>query len=152
MRLVVLISVLQCIDCNLLTIPTIPTPTMQIKPAGDSSNVPLKVLLMVEPTPFNYVSGYANRFKETLRHLHKYGDSVHVITPDDAADPPKSFLSYPITTLRGFRLPFYKDISLSLDLWGRGAEIIKRVKPDLIHVTSPGFLAFRAMFYAWRYE
>jgi hypothetical protein len=27
---------------------------------------PLKVALLVEPTPFNYISGYANRFKVSI--------------------------------------------------------------------------------------
>jgi hypothetical protein len=38
-------------------------------------NKPLKILLLVEPTPFNYVSGYANRFKEMLTHLKDMGSS-----------------------------------------------------------------------------
>ena len=38
---------------------------------------PLKIALLVEPTPFNYVSGYSNRFKEMLKFLHKAGDQVY---------------------------------------------------------------------------
>ena len=38
---------------------------------------PMKIVLLVEPTPFNYVSGYANRFKEMLKYLKEAGDEVH---------------------------------------------------------------------------
>jgi hypothetical protein len=41
-----------------------------------TTNPPYKVLLLVEPTPFNYISGYANRFKEMLFWLKAAGDSV----------------------------------------------------------------------------
>jgi hypothetical protein len=37
----------------------------------------MKIVLLVEPTPFNYVSGYANRFKEMLKYLKEAGDEVH---------------------------------------------------------------------------
>jgi hypothetical protein len=40
----------------------------------DESRRKLRLLLVVEPTPFNYVSGYANRFKEMLYYLKKAGD------------------------------------------------------------------------------
>lgn len=52
---------------------------------------PLKVLLLVEPTPFTYISGYANRFKEMLTYLKEAGDDVHILTPDETIDPPSSF-------------------------------------------------------------
>lgn len=65
------------------------------------SEAPLKVLLLVEPTPFNYVSGYANRFKEMLKYLHLAGDEVKVVTADRDPHPPTSYLSYPIKNQRG---------------------------------------------------
>ena len=46
---------------------------------------PLKVGLMVEPTPFTHVSGYSNRYKEMLTYLRQAGDNVDIIT-DLAAD------------------------------------------------------------------
>lgn len=35
---------------------------------------PRKIALFIEPTPFTYVCGYSNRFKELLRFLSKAGD------------------------------------------------------------------------------
>ena len=49
-----------------------------------------KVALLVEPTPFTHVSGYANRFKEQLKYLKEFGDEVAVATPDDKPPLPDS--------------------------------------------------------------
>ena len=38
---------------------------MDAPPLGEAE--PMRVGLMVEPTPFTHVSGYANRFNEMLR-------------------------------------------------------------------------------------
>lgn len=50
---------------------------------------PRKIALMVEPTPFTHVSGYANRFNEMLRYMSKAGDNVRVLTVDGKTDPDK---------------------------------------------------------------
>jgi sulfoquinovosyltransferase len=104
-------------------------------------NPPRKICLMVEPTPFTHVSGYANRFKEMLKYLSKAGDEVEVLTVDTKTpknELPKDFLGYPIHHTQGFTFPLYNQISLTFDLPEmKGSEIVDRLKPDLIHVTSP---------------
>jgi sulfoquinovosyltransferase len=115
--------------------------------AGSASSPPLRqkpprnILLMVEPTPFTHVSGYANRFKEMLKFLKKAGDNVDILTVDaktPAKDLPKEFVGYPIEHTLGFTFPLYNQISLTCDLpEAKGAQIIEARKPDLIHVTSP---------------
>ena len=47
---------------------------------------PLKLGLLVEPTPFGYVSGYKNRFEEMLKYLKKGGDHVQIVTADRDPD------------------------------------------------------------------
>lgn len=107
---------------------------------------------MVEPTPFTHVSGYANRFKEMLKFMKKAGDDVHILTVDSktpAGQLPRDYLGYTIEHTQGFTFPLYNHISLTIDLPEmKGGHILERMKPDLIHVTSPGFLLFAAMFYA----
>jgi sulfoquinovosyltransferase len=117
-----------------------------------SRHPPRKVCFMIEPTPFTHVSGYANRFQEMLKYLHKAKDNVDILTVDSqtpASKLPKNFLSYPIRHTQGFTFPLYNHISLSVDLPEmKGAKIIEKFQPDLIHVTSPGFMLFAALFYA----
>lgn len=107
---------------------------------------PRNVMLMVEPTPFTHVSGYANRFKEMLHFLHKAGDNVDILTVD-AKTPqkelPTDFATFPIFHTLGFTFPLYNQISLTCDLpEAKGAQIIEARKPDLIHVTSPWVFYF----------
>ena len=114
------------------------------------THAPMKILLIVEPTPFNYVSGYANRFKEMLKYLKEAGDDVCIITPDDSESPPTEYLGFPIVSLKGFRLPFYNSITLSCDFSRSTKKIINDFKPDIIHVTSPGFLVLPAIYESYK--
>lgn len=120
------------------------------KSAGplQSKDSELKVLLLVEPTPFNYVSGYANRFKETLNNLKMCNDSVEIITPDPDPNHPHDYLQYPITTLRGFKCPKYNHLTLSVDTRLKTGSVVKRFKPDVLHVSTPSVLVFPAIFWA----
>ena len=105
---------------------------------------PLRIALLVEPTPFTHVSGYANRFKEQLKYLKEFGDEVAVATPDDKPEAPDEFMGYPITTLEGFRFPLYAHLCLTGDFKGEARRMVERFKPDVIHASSPGFFALAA--------
>lgn len=115
-------------------------------------NPPRKVCLMVEPTPFTHVSGYSNRFKEMLKFMREAGDEVDILTVDAHTEPkdlPSTSFGYKIRHTKGFTFPLYNHISLSLDLPEmKGAQMLKNSKPDLIHVTSPGFMVFAAVVYS----
>lgn len=115
-------------------------------------NPPKKVFLMVEPTPFTHVSGYANRFKEMLKFLSKAGDEVEILTVDSKTpkkDLPKESFGFKIEHTLGFTFPLYNQISLTLDLPEmKGSSMLDKFKPDLIHVTSPGFMVLAAIFYS----
>jgi len=115
-------------------------------------NPPRNVALLVEPTPFTHVSGYANRFKEMLRYLSKAGDHVDILTVDSKTpkeELPDKIFDYEIQHTQGFVFPLYDHISLTFDLPEmKGAKMMERRRPDLIHVTSPGFLLFAGLFYA----
>ena len=113
-------------------------------------NPPRKICLMVEPTPFTHVSGYANRFKEMLKFMAKAGDKVDILTVDSktpAKDLPKEAFGFPIQHTQGFTFPLYNHISLTLDLPEmKGAQIVENMKPDLIHVTSPYVLILEVIY------
>ena len=109
---------------------------------------PLKVGLMVEPTPFTHVSGYSNRYKEMLKYLNRAGDSVEIITADDTDNPPSEFEGFQIEYTSGFRFSLYPIISMSVDHELRGLKMIRRFKPDIVHVTTPGFMVLALGIYA----
>jgi len=107
-----------------------------------------KVALFVEPTPFTHVSGYSNRFKEMLKFLQQGGDDAEVLTPDDSPDRPNNFLGMPITYVPGFRLIFYKQVQLTLDVGLRAYNRLRKTRPNLIHAVTPGFFVIPAILYA----
>ena len=99
----------------------------------------IKVGLMVEPTPFTHVSGYANRFNEMLKNLRKAGDDVEVITPDneDNGAAPREVHGHRVNNLKGFKFPMYPLITLTFDLKARAISIMNRFRPDILHVSTP---------------
>lgn len=113
-----------------------------------SQSPPRKVSLLVEPTPFTHVSGYSNRFKEMLRYLQQAGDDAEVITPDNSANRPDDFLGFPIIYVPGFRLIFYRQVQLTLDIGFKAYRRLKQYKPDVMHVAAPGFFLIPAILYA----
>lgn len=116
---------------------------------------PLKILLLVEPTPFNYISGYSNRFKEMLKYLKKANDDVVIISPDRTTynkppeiTPPKEFLGYKIISPRGWEFPFYKQVTLTYDFKFNIPKVLKSFKPDLIHATTPSSVVIPAVIWS----
>lgn len=101
---------------------------------------------MVEPTPFTHVSGYANRFNEMLKYLNKGGDDVEIVTPDSSKDAPSKVFGFNVTNIEGFKLPFYKLVTITFDRKFRALRRMQEYKPDILHVTTPGFFVFQAMF------
>lgn len=56
-----------------------PTPTTP-RDATHPPPSPRRIAIFVEPSPFTYVCGYANRFTNTIRCLMEQGCEVLVIT------------------------------------------------------------------------
>jgi sulfoquinovosyltransferase len=108
---------------------------------------PRRIALMVEPTPFTHVSGYSNRFKNLLLQLREAGDEVLVIVPDNHPEAPTEFAGAKIVNVPGFQFPLYRRITLTLGLRGvYGA--LKEFDPDVIHLTTPGFLVLTTLLFA----
>ena len=76
-----------------------------------------------------------------LRYMSKAGDELEILTVDAQTpekDLPSERFGYPISYTRGFTFPLYNHISLTLDLPElRGAKILEKMKPDIIHVATP---------------
>uniref|UniRef100_A0A7S2CA78 Glycosyltransferase subfamily 4-like N-terminal domain-containing protein n=1 Tax=Florenciella parvula TaxID=236787 RepID=A0A7S2CA78_9STRA len=125
---------------------------MSAGPPALNSQPPQRVGLMVEPTPFTHVSGYANRFNEMLRYMRKAGDEVEVVTPDESEVAPKKKFGFRINTIEGFQFPLYKQICLSFDWKMRAYSAMKRFKPELIHVSTPSMLVFNCLMYTNRHK
>jgi len=110
-----------------------------------------KVLVLVEPSPFSYVSGYANRFQALFQHLHAKRNHFEVVTVDVHTGKhalPKSHLGNHVYHTMAVGVPFYQQLGLSVDLRLVIMRVIRRMRPDILHVSSPGFLIFAGIFYS----
>lgn len=115
-------------------------------PAKDDE-FPLRVCLFVEPSPFTYVSGYANRFQALLQYIAEYHqDDVQVVTTEvvNTSKLPRKWLRFPIHYTAGFRLPHYPLMSLSCDYTFRSVRMVAVHRPHIIHASSPGLLVLSA--------
>lgn len=134
------------------------------EPANISYNsdaIPKKhrVCIMVEPSPFTYVCGYMNRYRNTIRFLVELGCEVLVITPGrgvtlPGADPsafvdqPEEFHGAKVVQSYSFSCPWYGPLPLSFGLSPRIYKEVKAFKPDVIHCSSPGVLWLAALIYS----
>lgn len=118
-------------------------------PSAENVTKPLSILLLVEPSPITYVSGYANRYQALMHHLTEVtGDHVELITVEKVKDPVHQWRSVPVHHTHGLRLPHYPMLSLSLDWSFCIPRVIRRIKPDILHVSSPGFFIFPGLLYS----
>jgi Glycosyl transferase 4-like domain len=109
----------------------------------------LRVCVLVEPSPFSYCSGYSNRFQQLLRHLESRQDDVQVVTAEIVhQSPPREWLGFPVHYTAGVPLPYYSIMSLSTDIYLKIARVLARMRPDLIHVSSPGSMVAVAVFWS----
>jgi sulfoquinovosyltransferase len=115
----------------------------------------LKVCVLVEPSPFTYISGYAGRFQNLICYLRDRGDEVQVVTAPDPDDlsrgvAPNYWRGIPVHYTQGVRLsPWYPTLILSLDIALKIPRVLWKMRPgpDLIHVSSPGFMVLPAVLY-----
>ncbi|KAG0484155.1 hypothetical protein HPP92_012239 [Vanilla planifolia] len=104
---------------------------------------PRRIALFVEPSPFAYVSGYKNRFQNFIKHLREMGDEVIVVTTHEGI--PKEFHGAKCIGSLSFPCPWYTKVPLSLALSPRIILEVARFKPNIIHASSPGVMAFGAI-------
>ena len=132
------------------TVVTTSEPSTSNSPSSTAKHS--RVAVFVEPSPFSHVSGMKNRFECLIKGLREAGDEVVVVTPD-AGEPqpcPEEYHGARVINVLGFKLPFYSSptLLLSLGLSIRVLYHLIRLRPQIIHVSSPGLLVFAATLYA----
>ena len=88
--------------------------------------------------------GYQNIFQALLQYLHDDQSTSHVevvTTEVVVEEKPHSWLGFPVHYTQGFRFPNYRIMSMSLDWTLKAGRVMWSMSPDLIHVSSPGFLS-----------
>lgn len=117
--------------------------TFQPLVVSKEKKAPLRLALFVEPCPFTYVSGYANRFQELLRHLERKmadqpGSALEIVTAENIVkDRPSEAFGFPIRYSKGFLLPYYPLMTVAFDYTLQTFRSVRSMKPNLIHASSP---------------
>ena len=107
----------------------------------------MKICIAVEPSPFTYVCGYANRFQALTDYLPK-DDHVEVVTTEVVVkNRPNTWKSIPLHYTFGVRCPFYPLMSISFDWTFKLFRTLFRMRPDILHSSSPGFFVLSAVFW-----
>lgn len=120
---------------------------------------PKRVLLMVEPSPFTYVCGYMNRYRNTIKFLTEAGVEVMVVCPgrgvtapgvdfSAACDQPARVSGARVVSAFSFGLPWYPSLPLSFGLSPRVYKEVKAFRPDVIQCSSPGIMWLAALVYS----
>ena len=92
-------------------------------------------LLLVTDAWLPQVNGVVTTFQNTILEMQKLGWDVHVISPQN---------------FRSVSLPFYKEISASVDIW-KFPELFERVNPTHVHIATEGPLGITARRYCLRH-
>jgi len=120
---------------------------MKSKQQGSFVGPKMRVALMVEPCPWSYTCGYTNIFQALLAHLNERKDECEVVTAEIFTEKTPSYLGFPVHYTVGYRFP-WSFMTMSLDLTGLGGWVLHRMRPDIIHASSPGLLSVFAILWS----
>lgn len=101
--------------------------------------VPLRVLVVSESF-LPQVNGVTNSVRRVLEHLAAEGHQAELVAPTG----PPSYAGFPVTTVRGANLPFYRDFRIGLETRRRLRALLLRFRPDVVHLASPAMLGYQA--------
>lgn len=99
----------------------------------------LRVLVVAESF-LPQVNGVTNSVRRVLEHLARQGHDARLIAPTG----PESYAGFPVITVRGARLPFYKEFRIGLESRRRLRLEMERFRPDVVHIASPATLGHQA--------
>ena len=88
------------------------------------------------------LNGVSLTVERTVRHLRERGHEVELIRPRQPGDAPGQRAGERLTA--GCRLPMYPDLRFGLARPGPLARHFAARRPDLVHVATPGPLAWAA--------
>lgn len=106
------------------------------RPGHDSPRV-----LIVTESFLPQINGVTNSVLRVLEHLQMRGCRADVIAPTG----PDHYAGASIHRIGGVDLPGYNGFTLGLATRRRLQELMQRLKPDVVHVSSPFLLGYAAV-------
>src|SRR5207244_939960 len=98
----------------------------------------LRLVLVTETFPPE-VNGVARTLGRWVEAFRGRGHGVGVIRPRQPGESPA------VDRVHGFALPFYKQVRVSVAGPLRLRRLLRRLKPDLVHIATEGPLGWSAL-------
>jgi glycosyltransferase involved in cell wall biosynthesis len=89
------------------------------------------------------IDGIVTRLRHTVEHLHRFGDRVLVICPDEGLTEYKGAKIYGVP---GIPLPLYPELKLAIPRPSI-RNVLEKFQPDLVHVVNPAVLGIGGLYY-----
>lgn len=99
----------------------------------------LRVLVVAESF-LPQVNGVTSSVRRVLEHLAAEGHDAELVAPTG----PATYAGFTVTRARGASLPFYKDFRIGLETRRRLRSVMRRFRPDVVHIASPATLGYQA--------
>ncbi|GGR73076.1 phosphatidylinositol alpha 1,6-mannosyltransferase [Nocardioides luteus] len=112
-------------------------------PLVAASSEPLRILVVTESF-LPQINGVTNSVRHVLDHLAADGHTVEVVAPTG----PDEYAGFPVTRTRGARLWVYQDFRIGLETRRKLRAVMRRFRPDVVHVASPALLGRQAVLVA----
>lgn len=95
------------------------------------------------------VDGIVTRLCHTVRHLTASGNQVMVIAPQGA---PHRYARARVYGIPGMSLPLYPELILAAPTSPAIGRLLRRFRPDVIHVVNPAVLGLGGLYYSQRFQ
>lgn len=99
----------------------------------------LRVLIVAESF-LPQVNGVTNSVRRVMEHLAAEGHHAELVAPTG----PETYAGFRVHRARGATLPFYADFRIGLETRRRLRRIMRRYRPDVVHIASPATLGYQA--------
>lgn len=103
----------------------------------------VRVVLIAESF-LPHMNGVTHSLLRVIDHLSARGDDVLVLAPR-AHDLPRKLLGFDIEGLPAFALPRYPNVRIATVTVNRVVRLLRRFRPDVVHLASPFVLGLQAM-------
>lgn len=98
-------------------------------------------VLVVSESFLPQVNGVTNSVRRVLEHLAAEGHEAMLFAPTG----PTEYAGFPVVRARGASLWFYRDFRIGLETRRRLRAVMRRFRPDVVHVASPATLGYQAV-------
>jgi glycosyltransferase involved in cell wall biosynthesis len=94
-----------------------------------------------------------SRFLHDILHIaEQRGDDIFLITSTKKKCSEFSKNAFNIKPLIAFPIPYYKELDVAILSYSKVARVIDEIRPDFLHISTPGIVGFQGLRYAKKHN